>query len=654
MTKKVKILFTVLFLAGNVFSQYMHIPDSVNLIDEVFVIAPKRLSESGLKITGIDSTVMENKAISNMSSLLSENSPVFVRSNGRGSMSTASFRGTNSSHTKILWNNIPLNSPLFGMVDLSLIPTNITDEIFLYHGSASLLKSGGALGGLVDLRTRPSWKNETSVGIISSYGSYSSFSNAVDLSFGNEKIQSVSKIYLINSENDFEFNNTDIFNGGIQKQKNADFYKRGILQEIYYRHNSKSYASIKAWYQDMDRGIPVLTTNQSGFNNNISRQTDENLIISAIYSYEDDSRKIDINSGANVQNMNYNHKNYISGVGLYKVIDSESNVFSIYNSVCYSQKISENIEFSSSAGYNYHKVNSFEIIRNEGYDTVRNEMFLSASLFADITDKFRLGILSRQEVYDKKFSGFIPSIFAEYRFNNNFSLRSSVAGNTKYPNLNELYLSPGGNPDLIHEKGWQYESGIDYTFLSDIISIRSGITGFYSKINDWILWRPTNMGFWQPENIDLVIAKGIEIYSFINLKSGDWNFTGSGNYAYTSSVNHSQAINENDKSIGKQLPYIPLHSANAFIRAEYKGFYFSYQWNYYSERYTGSAAEPGLLVSIYPYFMNDISIGKKLSIYGVKSNIGFFVYNIFNESYRSVLWQPMPGINYRIQLVMNF
>ena len=122
------------------------------------------------------------------------------------------------------------------------------------------------------------------------------------------------------------------------------------------------------------------------------------------------------------------------------------------------------------------------------------------------------------------------------------------------------------------------------------------------------------------------------------------------NYAFTKSVRADENANPNDQSLGKQLPYIPRHSANLFSQVSWFNFFFNYQWTYFSTRYTSSVAEPGVLVSIYPYFMNDIGIGKNFIFKKVDLVLNFKIYNLFNEKYRSVLWQPMPGRNYSLQL----
>ncbi len=641
-------------ISASGFCQDMYFPDSIKVFDEVYILAQKNLELSGAKIIKIDSLIIENKVLNDLSSLLSENSPVFIKSYGKGSLATASFRGTSASHTKVSWNNISLNSPMLGMVDMSQIPVAVADNIILYHGAASLSKNSNAIGGLIELNTRPVWEKGIRGRLVNSVGSYSSYDNMLEVKAGTDKIQSATKVYSNYSKNNFQFSNTDISSGTIEYRKNADYFKKGFSQELYFRTSDKSTASIKAWYQESDRGVPGLTTNESGIDNNINRNYGNMLIYSGEYLWYGKKSKIEITHGANFQNTAYNSVNYINGVGHLKVVDAISNSLSIFNSVLHKYKLSEKTEICTRINYNYHDVNSVEKIRNETYDKLRNEGGLTISVYSSIIKNFRFGILLRQDFYDKKLSPFIPSIFTEYYLTENLTLKSSIARNYNIPGLNDLYFSPGGNPLLQPEQGFSIDGGIQNIIKRKKLVSQSEVSVNYSNISDWIMWRPTAMGYWTPQNIEKVVAYGADCNLSLKYLISNFYFVHSANYAYTISRNMSATSIENDNSVGKQLPYIPKHSANIFTKAEFHKFYASYQWNFYSERYTSSAAEPGILVSIYPYFMNDVSIGKMIDLKKYSFDINFRIYNIFNESYRSVLWQPMPGRNYSIQLTFKF
>ncbi len=646
------ILFVLFPICG--FTQDIYFPDSIRVFDEICILAKKDINQSGVKIIKIDSLIIENKILSDLSTLLSENSPVFIKSYGKGSLSTASFRGTNASHTKVSWNNVSLNSPMLGMVDMSQIPVAIADNIILYHGSASLSKNSNAIGGLIELNTLPVWKKGFRGEFASSVGSFSTYDNQLKLNIGNKTIQSVTKIYKSSSDNNFPFYNYDITNSSIEFRQNADYTKKGFVQELFFRTSEKSILSFKGWYQQSSRGVPGLTTNEVGINSIINRQNGDHVVYSAEYTWYGNKSKIEFTHGGNYQNFDYKSENYINGLGYLKVVAATSRSFSTYNSLSNKYKITDKTEITGRLNYNYHNVNSLEQIYNETYDTTRQEGGIILSLFTGEIKDFRLGVLLRQDFYDLKLSPFIPSVFAEYYLNQNFIIKASCARNYNLPGLNDLYFSPGGNPDLKPEKGYSIDGGIQNLIKKDRIAIQSEISINYSSITDWIMWRPTSMGYWTPANVDKVTAYGADCNLNLKYLISDFYFSHNANYAYTKSQNKTQSDINNDNSAGKQLPYIPLHSANVFSRVEYHKFYISYQWNYYSERHTSSAAEPGVLVSIYPYFMNDMAVGKIFEMKNFKLDLNIRVFNIFNESYRSILWQPMPGRNYGVQLLIKF
>ena len=90
----------------------------------------------------MDSLVLKESISLSVADILTQNTPVFIKSYGRGSMATASMRGTAPSHTKVTWNGMSLNSPMLGMVDFSYIPAYLVDDAELYHGAGSVGVSG--------------------------------------------------------------------------------------------------------------------------------------------------------------------------------------------------------------------------------------------------------------------------------------------------------------------------------------------------------------------------------------------------------------------------------------------------------------------------------------------------------------------------------
>jgi outer membrane receptor protein involved in Fe transport len=111
------------------------------------------------------------------------------------------------------------------------------------------------------------------------------------------------------------------------------------------------------------------------------------------------------------------------------------------------------------------------------------------------------------------------------------------------------------------------------------------------------------------------------------------------------------------------LPFIPVHSGNVLVGAIYRGFFIRFQNNSYSERFVLTSNESGLLDHsddlgienpsgrmswYYPYFMNNLSFGKKFGWQKIDLWIDFKVNNLFDETYRSVIGRYMPGRNYQV------
>ena len=99
--------------------------------ETVTVRAQRSLRDIGAQKTPLDTTVLRENITNSLADVLSQNSSIFIKSYGRGTLATASFRGTAPSHTQVTWNGMKMNSPMLGMVDFSLIPSYLIDDAAL-------------------------------------------------------------------------------------------------------------------------------------------------------------------------------------------------------------------------------------------------------------------------------------------------------------------------------------------------------------------------------------------------------------------------------------------------------------------------------------------------------------------------------------------
>ncbi len=174
------ILILISLVSSSLYAQ--GIQDSLFRIRGVEVVAERIFvkEEAGMKQTKVDSLVMRNKVNLSLSDLLSENTSVFIKNHGRGALATASFRGTAASHTQVTWNGMNISSPMAGMVDFSLIPVYIIDDLNLKHGASSIADQSGGIGGSINIANSADWAERRTVKYIQGMGSFRTFDELFD------------------------------------------------------------------------------------------------------------------------------------------------------------------------------------------------------------------------------------------------------------------------------------------------------------------------------------------------------------------------------------------------------------------------------------------------------------------------------------------
>jgi len=658
------ILWVLLGLGSTL--QAQGIRDSLFRIKGVEVTAPRIFirEEAGVKQTRVDSSVMQSKMSVSVSDLLSENTPVFIKNHGRGALATASFRGTAASHTLVSWNGININSPMAGMVDFSMIPVYIIDDLHLKHGAASVADRSGGIGGSIHMDNSVDWNDKGLFSYVQGLGSYQTFDEFLQLSFGNKKFRSKTRLYHNYSKNDYSFINRGIGNinpangevyNPLDTNNYATYTRCGLLQEFYLRPTSDHLLSLKYWGQYADRTIPRPTSYEGPDNSNLNNQQDEDHRLVADWKYYGDFGRLMLRSGYSDKQLDYSQYNRIPGLGLMPAIYSESRQKSLLNTLSYSREFAYELSIEGMLDVNTHDVSSRDSVSRSGYDSRRNEISLFAAIRKGFADRINLNLMLRQEWIDGERVPFIPFLGMDFRLIKDVDLilKGSIARNYHHPSLNDLYWQPGGNPGLLPEEGFSLETGLEYQQVFSGFLLKADLTAYRTDINNWIVWIPSYRGYWEPRNVRRVVSSGLESSLHLKgtLKTLSYKF--SATYAYTSATNYGDPSIWSDASYGKQLVYIPLHSGNIFAHLSMFGFFLSYQYNAYSERFTTSSNDVTERDRLYPYFMNDVSAGKTFRIKQLSFSAEFKVFNLFNETYHSILYRPMPGRNYYLTLVFK-
>lgn len=617
--------------------------------------------KSGMQTTKVDSSVLAENTGTDLGELLNSNSPVFIKSNGRGAMSTASFRGTASSHTQVSWNGINLNSPLLGMVDFSQLPVFAFDEIEIFHGGASVENSSGGLGGAILLNQASNWDTLNHFSYNQGIGSYSTHHELIKWDIGNKKWNWQSKIFNIQSANDYTFINRAIgdlnpqtgqIENPLDTNHNAQYGLKGTMQAFHFKPKKNQVISLFQWNQINDRLIPRATSYEGPNNDNLNRQVLNDSKTQLKWKGHFNYNIIDVTTSFTNQNSSYFVKNNVNGLGEIPVIASIIRQNSSFNRVTYENQKWNNWRFKIDIKVDYHVLSGEDTVLKSTFKHNRYEIKPLARINYS-TKQLSAQALFRQEFIDNERMPFLPFFGVDYqplkkipfKFTGNFSR------NFRYPTINDLYWSPGGNPNLLPEQGNTFELGSTYLNQKERYKVKIQLHYFYNDIKKWILWAPSFRGYWEPQNLNKVVSKGLETNANLECIKNNWKLQCNMVYGYTKALNKHEKGSE---TYNKQLVYIPVHSGNINLRITYKNYHLRYQHNSYSERFTTSSNEINQRDWLYPYFMNSMAFGLNCKWKNYKFQSNFQINNLFNETYHSILYRPMPKQNYLLTLRINY
>ena len=640
-------------------------------LPEVTTNAVRPMADIGRQVTLIDSVALKENVALSIADVLAYNSSVFVKNYGRATLSTVSFRGTSPAHTAVTWNGMNINAPMMGMTDFSLIPAYFIDEASLLHGSSSVSATGGGLGGAVQLSTKsidtPGWSGQYVQGV----GSFSTFDEFLRINYGNEKWHTSTRAVLSTSKNDYSYINRDkkeniydedhnIIGQYYPKERNksgafCDFH---LLQEVYFDSEHGDHAQLKLWYVNSNRELPMLTTDYGDDSEFENRQREQTFRGVASWNRQLGRWRLQGDAGYSYTRMAYDYKRDTGNGSLAVMTRSRSTTHTVYGASQADFYLSPKWIFTASAKAHQYLVksqdnNPFEVLPGSyifGYEMGRFELTGAVTAKWKPMERIGLSAVVRGEMIGYEFSQPIPALFADFTLVPKWNLvaKASVSRNYRYPSLNDLYFIPGGNPNLLPEKGWSYDVGAQFSIGSaQRYALSGSVTWFNSEIEDWILWLPTTKGFFSPRNVKSVHSYGIELKTDFAMSLGrDWHAGVDANFSWTPSVNNGEPYSDADKSVGKQLPYVPRISAGANIRLSWRNWTLHYKWLHYGRRFTMSDNSETLTGSLPAYYMNNISIERIFRWNALDLSAKIAVNNLFNEEYISVLSHPMPGINF--------
>ncbi len=613
---KACLFISLLFLTGAVTGLYAQ-EDTLAL--PTITITEKPVF-SGEQTDRPDEALLARQPAIHVGELLSRSTGVFVKSFGGGSSATTSIRGGSAEHTRVLWNGLPIENPMLGQLDFSLLPAIFVDEVAVHYGGNTATWGNGAIGGTVQLDNKIDWKKK---GLIAQYtatsGAFGLAQQGLKVGFGNEKFQVINRIFYQQAENDFTYFISE--NLPRRKQTNAATKQWGTLQELHFRITPRQTLNAYFWYQNVDRQLPP----HAAQTRSEARQSDETKRLTVDWQYAGNSWLLKAQAAWYEEDLWY--VDPLSG------IDDLSGFNTLLGQITGTKNIGRIHRLTVGIQEAFYQADT-DLYQN----SITQNRLATWSDWKTEWQKLSLQLSIRQEWQDGKALPVVPSLGAVYHPFDWISLRGRVSRNYRSPNLNALYYFPTGNPDLLPERGWSRELGLDINFIKfNNWTGGYGITGFRREIKNWIRWiLPEGSFSFAPTNVAEVLSEGIEHRLNLNGKYKHTVFKLSIGYNQLRSV-HKKGIVRPQIAAGSQLVYTPKQQFFSTLKFNYRDALFIFQ-----HRYTGEVTS--LNNNILPgYHLSDLTLGYTLKTKRWQHRLSLRINNLWDKDYRVLERRGMPG-----------
>ena len=597
---------------------------------------------SGISKSETDTFRLQRSVSSSLADVLAFEQGITVRTYGDGGLASISFRGADASHTKVEWNGLPINSVMNGQVDFSLIPACPTDRIDLMYGANSMAFSQGSLGGTVQIKSTDFNHLKRGIELKAETGSFGLFNGYGGMVIGNNFLKSFTRISFHRSDNNFSYLNNAVLPEQKMKQENSAFKRLNVMEEIFLNmKNSK--VSLHYWQTYADRELPPLMTNVFS-SAHFETQSDASSKLIGEWNYSKDCFRFYLKEGIIRSSLNYllEHFNNNQIVTFMHSESSENIYFSgLGMRYCFSPKIIVN----STWDYNISSVKISEEKSGQGYNKGMNFLHGMIDIESYQIKWLNITALARFNKYDNYNLSVLPALYFSGFNGKKISFKAAFSYNSNFPTLNDLYFIPGGNPGLKPEYGYQADFKTIFKSTTGEILLSFDADLFYSDITNWILWQPTQYGYWTPENIRHVISRGIQTKLSAKIPlSLESNSVISGGYTY------NPATTLDEQSRVNQLPYLPIHSAIMSIRIHVSKFEVNAEEICQGKRFV--TQNNSYFNTIDSYLLTNVSVGYSFSLKKTNLSIELKLNNLFNQSYQMIHWRPVPGRNG--SLVLSF
>ena len=559
---------------------------------------------------------------------------VFIRNSTFGGIQNVAAQGLGSQYVQILWNDIPLSSGMLGVADLSLFSVGYKQEV-TYALQGQEFATGG-LAGVVNIKEREDLKEDISVSLKQSVGSFGqSLTNIFHQGKKGNHKWSVAGGYE-RAKNNFKYNDYTIYPNQTKIQKNGDYSKWHFYPKWSMQLKNGSSLSIMQEIVSSNRNIPpfLVTPNNLSFQKDIAARQmirwiqntpKTQHIVSALFAYNN------LYYEDFVLKLKQDNKEMLSFLRYQGAWNFHKNL-----------KLSYGNDFKETTI----KTISYKSKIKEWAWDAHTALEYKPSLYYSIKGMVKLSTRSN-------LGWFVPFLFETSIYtgkDKNWKLWARVGKDIKYPTLNDRYWMPGGNEDLLPEHNFSTNLGTSVRYnLGKHLAWNSHLELFYNKVKEMILWLPTNRGYFQPLNTGEVLAYGGTLQESLEFQKDAHHLQVNASYSLNRSGNTQKRF-DHDKTQWVQLPYFPIHSGKMSINYTWKDLSFTFDGQTYSKR--NVTRDGGNFIPQYSIFNTALSYVFHWKPIAMETK--FSLNNILGKAYEEVRFRPMPLRNYLITLLITW
>lgn len=586
--------------------------DSIRIQDVLIVDKSLRETSRSLSTKQWSSRDIAESQSTDLANFLEQGHASYLKNYGPGMLSTLSIRGASSSQSSILWNGVPIQSPMLGLLDVSLLPAQSFQDIQLNPASDASMRGSGHIGGALHLNNRANTKNTAK--IHSQYGSFGNLKMHGQLQYRMGKLQLSSSYNHCHMNNRYPYRIAD----RIKIMEQAFVRKQQFMQHAYMNIDKHSKLAAHYWFLNSHKGIPPTSTQTKSTNALKDKAHRAQLHYKRGFGAHLLSTSL---SYANEQNIYLEQKKEIT-----------NNRF-------------RTLQFISSFDYRINKQHSLYLGLSNSHTTAFTPAYGKPihyiHHYLNFAYHFKQGIWNSQFGIRKGLSNqgtipWIPNIKIGVEAAGQ-SIELQVQRSYRLPSMNDLYWQPGGNPELLPEQGWSVSgSWQTLNYQSNTWKTKLLLSLYNRDIKHWILWsRPAGKNFFKAYNAAAVRSTGLELSPFVQFQKSQWKLSLQAAYHYVSAI-HKIGLSLPRIKRGEQLWYTPKHTARLQLGLQY----LAHRMHYYY-RYVGATL--GINDSVPSFQLHGIQYAYSSKLYKSKLQFKFSIHNLLNLSYRIIERRPMPG-----------